>query len=215
MHLYIPAMYFCCCCCSAVCRYLSAVCRYTSVAAAAAAVRLRVLDGNICCHGSGRGSLHLIPLFYFSSFKHDFNAPLGSTFVALTASIFYLLSSTCHHTSSVITAVRGAKVGGAPLVAFLLLLARAAVKIKAKYILRSNVKRRTCRLHRKYWCLDFMKTKTARPPEYSWVQQSVLWYCSSPAIHGGFSRQGSFWKNAKNVISFCKRLVNMWTRTNV
>ena len=46
------------------------VCCYTAVAAAAvaAAVRHRVSDDKIC----SRGSLHLIPAFFFSSFKHDF-----------------------------------------------------------------------------------------------------------------------------------------------
>ena len=73
---YLYTSYTCqvfCCCCS--------VCCYT-----AAAVRHRVPDGKNCCCGS----LHLIPMSSFSSFKHNVNlmyAPLGST-VAFAASIY-------------------------------------------------------------------------------------------------------------------------------
>ena len=50
------------------------------------AVRHRVPDGKNC----SRGSLHLIPVFSFSSFKHDLFSlylPLGGT-VAFSVSIF-------------------------------------------------------------------------------------------------------------------------------
>ena len=62
--LYIPVIHFCCLCC--------AMCCYPAVAAApvlllAAAVRHRVPSNTICCCGL----LHLIPVFYFSSSKHD------------------------------------------------------------------------------------------------------------------------------------------------
>ena len=52
-------MYFCRCC--------SVACCYSAVAAASAAVGHRVPDCKICCCGS----LHLIPVFPFSLFKHD------------------------------------------------------------------------------------------------------------------------------------------------
>ena len=75
MYSYIPA-----CCC--------VVCCYTAVAVAAAACcccSSSCANGKICF----RGSLHLIPVFSFSSSKHDFifNVPLDST-VAFSASIF-------------------------------------------------------------------------------------------------------------------------------
>ena len=62
MSLYIPVMCFCCC----------SVCCYLAVAAAAvlllaAAIRHRVPNETISCCGL----LRLIPVFSFSSFKHD------------------------------------------------------------------------------------------------------------------------------------------------
>ena len=84
---------------------------FTAAAAAAAAaallpaaVRRRVPDGQIA------GSLNLIPVLSFSSFKRDsvLMVPLGSTaFVAYSASI-------CLRTLSVITGKRGAKAGVSP-----------------------------------------------------------------------------------------------------
>ena len=77
MYLHIPVMYLCCC----------SVCCYTAVVAVA--VRHRVPDGEICCCGS----LHLIPVFSFSSsFKHDLllmYVPLGSTLSHLKSRFIY------------------------------------------------------------------------------------------------------------------------------
>ena len=91
------------------------MCCYPAGAAAtvlllAAAVRHRVPDGALCCCGL----LHLIPVFYFSSFiqtRFIFDVPIGST-VACTASIY--LYPITHHTCSKITGMRGAKAGGTP-----------------------------------------------------------------------------------------------------
>ena len=101
----------------------------------AAAVRQRVPDGKNCC----RGSSHLIPLF-LSLHSNTIYFPCTSwqyCCVALTASILYLLCIS-YHKSSVVTDMRGAKADGArrvPFYYFEVLLARVAVKIKAKYIM--------------------------------------------------------------------------------
>ena len=75
-HVFVYTCHVFCCCCS--------VCCYTAVVGAA--VRHRLPDGKNCCCGS----LHLIPVFSFSSFKHNerlMYVPLGST-VAFAASIY-------------------------------------------------------------------------------------------------------------------------------
>ena len=69
-----------CCCCSSCC--------------------LLVLFVIVCRMAIVAGSLNLIPVFYFSSFKHDLGlmyVPLGST-VAFTASIclYYILGNFGH-----------------------------------------------------------------------------------------------------------------------
>ena len=74
----------------------------------AAAVRHRVPDGKIC----SRGSLHLIPVFSFSSFKHD----LFSTYPLAVPSHFHSRFFYLYHISYIlgITGMRGATAGVSP-----------------------------------------------------------------------------------------------------
>ena len=101
MYSSIPAMYFC----RSYCCYVVGCC--TAVAAAAAAVH-RVPDYKICCCGS----LHLIPVFSFSSLKHD----LFSLCSLAVLSHFNrrLFAYNTYHTSLAITGMRGAKTGVSP-----------------------------------------------------------------------------------------------------
>ena len=107
MYSYIPA-----CCCG--------VCCYTAVAIVAAACCFCSSScagrQNCCC-----GSVHLIQVFSFSSFKHDFFSmhPLAVRTAAFSASIFLLIIHIIH-TSSVLRACAEprralAHRGGAPL----------------------------------------------------------------------------------------------------
>ena len=103
--LYIPVIHFCCLCC--------AMCCYPAVAAApvlllAAAVRHRVPSNTICCCGL----LHLIPVFYFSSSKHELFLMYPLTVLSACTASIYL--SYKYYTSSLITGMRGAKAGVGP-----------------------------------------------------------------------------------------------------
>ena len=82
---------YCCCCCS-----------YS-----AGAVRHRVPDGTFCCCAS----LHLIPVFSFSFFKHDIFLMHA---LAVLSQLQPRFTYNTYHTSSVVTGIRGAKEGVSP-----------------------------------------------------------------------------------------------------
>ena len=125
--LLIPA-----CCC--------VVCCYTAVAAAAAACccllllaaanRHRVPEGKVC----SRGSLHLIPVFSFSSFKHDFFHCTPWQYCRIFSVDFF--THNAYHTSSVLRACVEsrralARRSGAPLVRELLVCLQSAAAVAA------------------------------------------------------------------------------------
>ena len=100
MYLYIPAMYFCCCLlllllCSVLLYWCCCCCH-------------RAPDGQICCCGS----LHLIPVFSFFSFKHDIFSMYPLAVLSHLQQRFFTYST--YHTSSVIAGMRGAKAGVSP-----------------------------------------------------------------------------------------------------
>ena len=74
----------------------------------AAAVGHRVPDGKICCCGS----LHLIPVFSFSSLKHDLFTMHPLAVLSHLQRRFFTYNT--YHTSSVITDMRGAKAAVSP-----------------------------------------------------------------------------------------------------
>ena len=92
-------MYFCCC---SVLLYCCCCCSYS-----AGAVRHRVPDGTFCCCAS----LHLIPVFSFSFFKHDIFLMHA---LAVLSQLQPRFTYNTYHTSSVVTGIRGAKEGVSP-----------------------------------------------------------------------------------------------------
>ena len=92
-------MYFCCC---SVLLYCCCCCSYS-----AGAVRHRVPDGTFCCCAS----LHLIPVFSFSFFKHDIFLMHA---LAVLSQLQPRFTYNTYHTSSVVTGIRGAQEGVSP-----------------------------------------------------------------------------------------------------
>ena len=113
VYVYKPAKYFCCCCCCCCCccsvvLLYCCCCSCCCLQLLAAAVRHRVPDGKLCCCGS----LHLIRMFSFSSFKHNAFSMYPLAVLSHLQRRFFTYST--YNTSSAFTGMRGAKTGVSP-----------------------------------------------------------------------------------------------------